>query len=163
MTVVALVATRVGSPGDNRRPATSAQTGAVAPQNAPPPEAVQQERLSKGPTGNAVWVHEALSDIHRACEGARKAESAQEEVESQGSYGGAFGRGLEGALNEDIYGGFVKEDVNTLIHIYRTHPDALYGRKPMKRVMLDAAADLGNGSCDGSESDRIAREVELDG
>ena len=49
-----------------------------------------------------------------------------------------------------MYGGILEEeDIDHLIRIYRAHPQCEdLSTSPMKLVMLDAAADLGNGSCD---------------
>ena len=104
-----------------------------------------------------------MADIHLACHGAADAESAEAEIEATGPRNGNLGRAVRGASNEAIYGGLVEEeDVDRLVEIYRAHPNAYYGNKPMKLVMLDAAADLGNGSCYQPGADRIEREIESD-
>ncbi len=121
------------------------------------------ERLSTGVAGDVYWVSEALADIHLACGGAREAEVAEAEMGVSGVGNGNVKRATEGAINQSVYGGLVEEeDIDHLIRIYRAHPHARYGTKPMKLVMLDAAADLGNGSCDQPGAERIEREVEFD-
>lgn len=142
--------------GSGVQPSPDANSGELAAKPS------QSEHLSTGIASDVYWVREALADIHLACGGAREAEVAGAEMGVSGVGNGNVKRATEGAINQSVYGALVEEeDIDHLVRIYRAHPNARYEGGPMKLVMLDAAADLGNGSCDQPGAERIERELEF--
>jgi hypothetical protein len=104
----------------------------------------------------------ALKDIQKACGGSRRADIAAQDYGSSPEE--MIRKGLGGALKAEVYADGLPRDVSDLIRVYRGHPDSMYqqngqGMIPMRNVMLNAAAQLDNGYCDGAQARRIEREL----
>lgn len=101
-----------------------------------------------------------MKDIRQACQGFRKAELAEEELEAYSSSSGATKRLIEGSVAAGTSSGLVEGDVQSLSRIYREKPNASFQGDSLRTVLVNVAEELHTGNCDPTDAVRLDQATE---